>query len=51
MTIEEFDNTCFTGNMEAIFKGNKYEILSVDFETKKIDLTSGGEKISINFTD
>ena len=48
MTIEEFDNTCFTGNMEAIFKGNKYEILSVNFETKKIDLIDADGIVTVN---
>lgn len=48
MTVEEFDNTYFGGNMRAIFKGNEYEVLSVDFETKKIDLIDADGIVTVN---
>ncbi len=38
MTKEEFDRTGWTGNMKAIYKGKEYEVLSVDFQDKTIDL-------------
>jgi len=36
MTIEEFDNTGFTGQMKCEYKGKEYEIISVDFEERII---------------
>lgn len=38
MTKEEFDRTGWTGGMKAIYNGKEYEVLSVDFEDKTIDL-------------
>lgn len=38
MTIEEFNKTGFTGCMKAMYKGQAYEIASVDFEEKLIGL-------------
>jgi len=36
MTIEQFDNTGFTGQMKCNYKGKEYEIISVDFEERII---------------
>lgn len=38
MTREEFNKTEWTGSMKAIFKGSKYDVISVDFEEYTIDL-------------
>ena len=36
MTIEEFDNTGFTGQMTWMYKGKEYPIYMVDFEERLI---------------
>ena len=38
MTREEFNETEWTGSMKVIFKGSKYDVISVDFEEYTIDL-------------
>lgn len=48
MTKKEFDTTPWTGNMKAIFKGSEYEILSVDFEDKTIDLIDADGIVTVN---
>lgn len=48
MTKKEFDTTSWTGNMKAIFKGSEYEILSVDFEDKTIDLIDADGIVTVN---
>ncbi len=36
MTIEQFDNTGFTGGMKCRYKLQEYDIIMVDFEEKLI---------------
>lgn len=36
MTIEEFDNTSFTGMMQCEFRGKAYDIVIVDFQERLI---------------
>lgn len=38
MTIQEFDKTGWTGEMEGIYKKEIFDIASVDFEEKLIGL-------------
>ena len=38
MTIEEFDQTGFTGGMKCIFQDKEYGIATVDFEERLIGI-------------
>ena len=43
MTIEEFNNTSFGANMEIAYKGNIYDMVSVDFEEALIGYDMGDD--------
>ncbi|HET6558095.1 MAG TPA: hypothetical protein VFG54_12320 [Prolixibacteraceae bacterium] len=45
MTIIEFDNTAFTANSKAVYKGDSYEIATVNFEEKLIGLEDPHDKV------
>lgn len=52
MTIQEFNNTGFTGGMTAIFKGKEYPIVTVDFEESLIGIDeniSGAEPDTVSW--
>ncbi len=52
MTIEEFNNTRFGGSMYADYKGDRYQIASVDFEESLVGLfmdISGGDEGDISW--
>lgn len=52
MTIQEFNQTEFTANMNAIYKNAEYQIASVDFEEKLIGLflkIEGGDPEEISW--
>jgi hypothetical protein len=38
MTIEEFNKTGFCAGMSAMYKGNKYDVISVDFTESLVEL-------------
>jgi hypothetical protein len=38
MTIQEFDNTGFTGNMKCIFQREEYVVATIDFEERLIGI-------------
>lgn len=42
MTIEEFDQTRWTGNMRCLYKEKEYPIYSVDFEERIIAIDEVG---------
>ncbi len=51
MTIKEFNKTGFRNGMKIEYKGNIYDIISVDFEEslvgiEKIDCEGGDKEIS-----
>lgn len=46
MTIQEFDNTRFTGNMRCLYKSKEYPILSVDFEERLIAINETNQEVT-----
>ena len=48
MTIQEFDNTGFTGNMRCLYKGKEYDIYSVDFEERLIAISESNQEVDID---
>lgn len=46
MTIEEFNNTAFTANSKAFYKGTAYEIATVNFEEKLIGFEDPNEIVT-----
>lgn len=46
MTIDQFDNTGFTGNMRCLFKGKEYPIYSVDFEERLIAINETNREVT-----
>ncbi len=46
MTIEEFDNTGFTGNMRCLYQGKEYPIFSVDFEERLIAINENNQEVT-----
>ena len=49
MTKREFNNTRWTGNMQAVFNGKEYEVLSVNFEKQTIDLIDADGIITVGY--
>ena len=48
MTIEEFNNTGFTGGMEVKISGETYDVISADFEDKTIGIEIDGKEKMIH---
>ena len=44
MEISEFEKTAFTAGMYCEFKGNEFEIISVDFEENLIAIDQFGDE-------
>lgn len=49
MTITEFDNTGFTGQMLVTYDGKSYDLVSVDFQEKLIAINDYGSEDGVNW--